>query len=160
MARTIDDLGLESSSRYAEDQELFDQTLIQEARIIPSQTKITSTLPTYPSEFDALFELEKQGTVWARFLAPPNYYASRRRLFSEQIIPTLGPPDLQETKMGRIEAIGAEEKGKRREEGAPPNVEEELETEKQTLMHLLQNIHLMDELLIDINSRRVQYQKG
>lgn len=156
MARTIDNLGVEISTRYAEDREIYDESLIKEARIIPDQTRITTTLPSYTSEFEVLFELGKQRAFWAAFRAPPNYYAYRRRLFAEQIIPTLGSPDLQESKLERIEAIGDEEKKKHPE----PQEEEEIEKEKKILKKLLNNLHLFDSILIDINSRRAQYQKG
>ena len=156
MARTIDNLGVEISTRYAEDQELFDEALIKEARMIPSQTKVAVTLPTSPSEFETLFDLGKGRISWAGFLAPPNYYAYRRRLFSEQIIPQLGHPDMQEAQLARIEAITEEEKKKE----TPPHMEEEVEKEKKILSKLLEIVHIFDQLLIDINSRRSQYQKG
>ena len=41
-----------------------------------------------------------------------------------------------------------------------PHEEEELENEKKILLRLLEKVHIFDELLIDINSRRAQYQKG
>ncbi|NGX59600.1 MAG: hypothetical protein KR126chlam3_00753 [Chlamydiae bacterium] len=156
MARTIDNLGVEISTRYAEDRELYDESLIKDARLIPAQTRITTTVPSYTSEFELLFELGKRRALWALFRAPPNYYVYRRRLFAEQIIPDLGSPDLQESQLERLEALGEEEKERHKE----PRDEEEIEKEKKILKKLLQNVLLFDQLLIDINSRRSQYQKG
>ena len=156
MARTIDNLGLETSTRYAQDREVFDESLIKEAIFIPSQTKIAVTLPSYPSEFDMLFGLGETGALWASFYAPPNYYAYRRRLFAEQIIPELGTPDMQDTQIERIEEVGDEEKKKKEN----PHEEEDVEKEKQILLKLLNNLQIFDQLHIDINSRRAQYQKG
>jgi hypothetical protein len=149
MARTIDNLGVEISTRYATDREVYDESLIKEARLIPSQTLVTTTLPLYSSEFDMLFELGKRRALWAAFRPPPNYNTSRRRLFAEQLIPDLGSPDFQDAKLERLEAFEKEEK-----DG------EEVKKEKEVLTKLLQNLHLFDQLLIDINSRRSQYQKG
>ena len=145
MARTIDNLGVDISTRYAEDREGYDESFIKEALSIPSQTKISVTLPTSLSEFDTLFQLGATGALWASFYAPPNYYAYRRRLFAEQIIPELGTPDMQEATLERVKAIGETE---------------EAEKEKQILIKLFNNLHVFDQLLIDINSRRSQYQKG
>lgn len=157
MARTIDNLGVETSTRYAEDRQGFDESFIKEARLIPEHTKIATSPPSFKSEFDALFELGKRGAVWAAFRPPANYYAYRRRLFSEQLIPILGSPDLQETKLERIEAVGEEEKKKHHDVEKEEN---EIEKEKRILKKLLTNLHLFDQILIDINSRRAQYQKG
>lgn len=74
------------------------------------------------------------------------------------MIPQLGTPDKQEAQVQRVEAIGDEEKKKRH--NALPTEIEEVEQEKQILLKLLSNLHIFDQLLIDINSRRAQYQKG
>jgi len=159
MARTIDNLGVDISTRYAEDQELFDATFIKESRSIPSQASISVTLPFNPSEFELLFELNKRGKRWANFIPPANYHAQRRRLFAEQLIPDLGTLDKQEAQQQRLAAIGDEEKKKKREQNIPKE-EEEIEIEKQILLTLLGKIHLYDTDLIEINSKRSQYQKG
>ncbi len=160
MARTIDNLGMEISTRYAEDQELFEEAFIKEASSIPSQTRISVTRPAYHSEFDLLFDLGKRKASWASFYAPPNYRSYRRRLFAEQVIPQLGTPDKQESQLLRVEAVGDEEKRKKHDQEEEPEKENAIEREKQILLKLLNNIHTFDQLLIDINSRRAQYQKG
>lgn len=146
MAKTIDNLGLEISSRYAQDREGYDEKLIKDAARIPQQTRITTTAPSHPSEFEVLFDLGKRGPSWAMFQAPANYYAQRRRLFAEQIIPEMGPPDLHDSQMQRIEATG--------------QGDEEAKKEKEVILKLLNNLHTFDQFLIEINSRRAQYQKG
>lgn len=55
MARTIDNLGLDISNRYAEDRELFDESFIKDARSVTSQTSVTTTTPsTCPSSTSSL----------------------------------------------------------------------------------------------------------
>lgn len=156
MARTIDNLGVDISNRYAEDRELFDESLLKDARTVTSQISITTTTPSHPSEFDILFDLGKRQATWANFYAPPQYYASRRRLFAEQIIPQLGTPDKQETQLQRVEAVGNLEKTKL----ALPTEIEQVEQEKQILLKLLGNLNNLDQLLIAINGSRLQYHKG
>ena len=157
MARTIDNLGLEISNRYAEDREYYDEKIISEARLIPSQTQISSTHPSFASEFDILFELQRSGARWANFFPPPLYYAMRSRIFAEQLIPIMGSPDRQDAQLEKLEALGEEEKKKRNHQ---PIEAEEVEKERKILLKLLENIHNFDLILIDINSRRSQYQKG
>jgi len=156
MARTIDNLGIEISNRYAEDRELFDESYIKDARAVTSQTSVASTLPSHLPEFDLLFDLGRRKASWANFYAPSRYAASRRRLFAEQLIPKLGTPDKQEAQLQRVEAVGEMEKTRH----TLPTAIERVEEEKQILLKLLGNLHLFDQLLIDINSRRAQYQKG
>jgi len=160
MARTIDNLGVDISNRYAEDQEIFDETLTKEARTIPNQTRILATYPSYTSEFDTLFDLGMRNIHWALFLAPPNYYSSRRKLFAEQLAPDLGSLDMQDAQIEKVEAYGEQEKERRRQNHASPKEEEEIELEKKILLTLLQKIHHYDQELVDINSRRSQYQRG
>lgn len=156
MARTIDNLGLDISNRYAEDRELFDESYIRDSRSAAAQTSVTTTTPSHLPELDVLLDLGRAKSSWALFYAPPHYSASRRRLFAEQVIPQLGSPDKQETQLQRVEAFGDEEKKRQ----TLPTEVEKVEQEKQILLKLLGNLHTFDQLLIDINSRRAQYQKG
>jgi len=156
MARTIDNLGIEISNRYAEDRELFDESYIKDALAVTTQTRVTSTLPSHLPELDLLLDLRRRRARWANFYAPRNYTASRRRLFAEQLIPKLGSPDKQEAQLQRVEAIGEMEKTRH----SLPTEIEKVDQEKEILLKLLGNLHLFDQLLIDINSRRAQYQKG
>lgn len=156
MAKTIDDLGLDISTRYASDRQGYDESLIKEAPKIPSQTRITTTQPSYPSEFQLLFDLGMRGTWWAKAAAPLDYYANRRRLFAQQLIPEMGTPDLQETQIERLEAQAEEEKKRSPSEKNT----QEIDREKEILLKLLNNLHNFDQILIEINSRRAQYQKG
>ena len=58
--RTIDNLGLDVSTRYAEDQKRLDQQFIKESKAVSAQTQIDVTSPSYGSEFDLLFEITKR----------------------------------------------------------------------------------------------------
>lgn len=87
--RTIDNLGLESSVRYAKDIEQLDRRFIEESKWIPQKTTVSVAKPYVPSEFDHLFT-SIGTTLWAAFLPPPEYYDRVGRFFSYQLIPSLG----------------------------------------------------------------------
>jgi hypothetical protein len=169
--RTIDNLGVEVSTRYAEDKQALDETLIKEARTIPIQTAIEVTTPFFPSEIEALLHFQRTGLTWASFAAPALYFEQRKRLFTYQLIPSMGSEDKKESQAlkilaklrsmeeERIEKEKEEKEDKRRQYQEERALEEE-EKEKKILTSLLDTIALFDKLIIEINSRRSQYQKG
>ncbi len=166
--RTIDNLGVEVSTRYAEDKRILDETLIKEARAIPVQAEIAVTMPSFPSELEALLHAQPAFVTWASFFAPERYFEQRKKLFTFQLIPSMGSEDKRESQAQKILAKLREEKiPKEKEEGEDKRrryereraIEEE-EKEKKVLTSLLDTIVLFDKLIIEINSRRSQYQKG
>lgn len=166
MARTIDNLGMDISTRYAQDKLITDESIIKDSRTLPVTTQIDVTSPSYKSEFELLFQLGQRYATWADFFPPSGFYEQRGRLFSQQLIPSLGGPDKSESQSERIAAFGRvvrkKEEGEEEKE-REPNWEEELkneEKEKKILLKLLANLRELDQYLIDINSRRSQYQKG
>ena len=159
--RTIDNLGVDSSIRYAKDKELLDVRFIEESKWIPKKTEISVTKPYVPSEFEQLFSLG-QRVEWALFAAPPNYEANMRPLFSYQLIPSLGGYEKQEADTDKLAAIeDALQKRREKRQGQQDQKEEqEEERERQVLSSLLQCIEKLDRTLTLINSRRNQYQRG
>ncbi|HSX04760.1 MAG TPA: DUF5399 family protein [Rhabdochlamydiaceae bacterium] len=176
MARTIDNLGVDISTRYALDQERAAESFMKEARGIPSQTQIDVTIPSFTSEFEHLFGLGLSNAPWADFFAPSRYYEQKKRLFSQRLIPILGTPDKTDAELQRITNLGKvvrkeegeKEEGKQGEQEKKEeqkSSEEELalsdtEKERKILITLLKQLQTLDQYLIDINSRRSQYQKG
>jgi hypothetical protein len=106
---------------------------------------------------------------WASFIAPALYFEQRKRLFTFQSIPSLGSEDKKESQAQKIltqlqlleekHARGQEEKDQKKKRQQELALQEE-EKEKKILTVLLQTIATLDKLIIDINSRRSQYQKG
>jgi hypothetical protein len=168
--RTVDNLGLDVSTRYAEDQKILDQSLITGAKQIPSQVEIDVSTPYFPAELIELLGLQPAGITWACFTPPAQYNEQRKRLFTYQIIPSMGSEDKQEAQVQKILAkiqTHVEQKEKReeavldkRQEYETKRIRDEEEKEKKVLTDLLNTIHKFDKLIIDINSRRNQYQKG
>jgi hypothetical protein len=168
--RTVDNLGPEASQSYAERKEAYDATYIREAPTIPDKTRIEVTTPSFTPELDELLKLQPSGITWASIPPPRGYYQQRNRLFTSQLIPSMGSQDKQESQTQKIlakiksmtEHKTHEEKGvrnKRQQYEQELSLEEE-EKEKKILTTLLEKITSLDKLILEVNSRRGQYHKG
>lgn len=168
--KTIDNLGLDTSVRWAKDQQYLDQSLIKESSMISRQTTVDVTSPAYSSQFDSLFQLNQRFIPWALLGAPEGYNLQKMRLFTFQTIPSLGSEEFLSAQMQKIrDRVDAqkEARAKRREagEGSEYEWEDEREEEQEmrqskSLIALLEYLQLLDKLMIEINARRSQYQKG
>ncbi len=170
-ARTVDNLGPEASQIYAERKEAYDDTYIKESPTIPDKTRIEVTTPSFTPELDELFNLQPSGITWASIPPPRGYYQQRNRLFTSQLIPSMGSEDKQESQTQKILAkiksmteqktldVKGGGQNKRQQYEQERSLEEE-EKEKKILTTLLEKITSLDKLIIEINSRRTQYQKG
>jgi hypothetical protein len=170
--RTIDNLGVDSSSRYAEDRKKYDATQASEARLIPQKTEIDVTIPSYPSEWEKLFESGKRNLFWADFYPPTGYNEQSKRLFTHRIIPSFGLEEKQEAQTLKINTLVGELEKRDQQESKEEKKKrfvyaweeererKEKEREKKALLGLLSCIGSLDKTLIDINAKRNQYQKG
>jgi hypothetical protein len=167
--RTIDNLGLAASTRYAVDQQELDKKILKEARGIPRQAEVDVTTPFFASEFDLLFDTSKKNTSWALFTTPKHYGEQRKRLFTYQIIPSLGTQEKTENQEKKIQAQlkektdeqNRERKKKQNNTEWEEDIEQdEQEREQKILLALLKNLIFLDKCMVDITARRMQYQKG
>jgi len=161
--RTIDNLGLDASTRYAEDKKLFDEKLLKEARAIPPATQVDVTTPSFPSEFDLLFETQKRHAFWALFSPPAKFGEQKRQIFTNLMIPSLGEQDKKEALQERVRSIV--KKRKKEEKIVFPSWEEEREekdrlTEQEILLKLLEKLIVFEKDYLEINGRRGQYHRG
>ena len=162
--RTIDNLGIEVSTRYAEDLRELDQKLLVEARGIQEQTEIEITHPFFLTELEILLEPQKQQT-WATFTPPKGYFEQKKRFFMFQLIPSLGSEEKHETQTQKIVSLKTFSRKKRddqqQEESDHSDPEREYhEKEKKILVSVLQTIMHLDKEIQEINARRGQYHKG
>ncbi|HEV3270094.1 MAG TPA: DUF5399 family protein [Candidatus Rhabdochlamydia sp.] len=167
--RTIDNLGIEVSTRYAEDLRELDQKLLVEARGIQEQTEIEITHPFFLTELEILLEPQKQQT-WATFTPPKGYFEQKKRFFMFQLIPSLGSEEKHETQTQKIISLKTFSRKKRDDQQQDKQQEEESghsdpekeyhEKEKKTLVSVLQTIMHLDKEIQEINARRGQYHKG
>ena len=168
--RTIDNLGVETSVRWATDQEVLDKSILNEAPRISQQTVVDVYSPFYTSEFDLIFQTKQRHQQWAAFFAPPGYTNQKMRIFTHQVIPSLGTEEFQQAQMQKIKERCDSNKKKRQENKEAGQAsgyawedereEEEEQKESKTLLALMEYIHSLDQLLGAINARRSQYSKG
>lgn len=151
--RTIDNMGIETSSRYARDKAQLDTKMIEDSRFIPLKTEVSVVKPYLPTEFEEYLSPGKL-TLWASFSPPPDYLGYGKPLFSYQLIPSLGGYEKQEADTDKLEAL---EDALSKEKGSE---QQEEERERKTLLGLMQMINKLDRTLVLINSRRNQYQRG
>lgn len=162
--RTIDNLGMDASVRYAQDQqELTESTLFtKDFKVVPQKSEISFIRPYTPSAFDQLFAPTRAPT-WARFEPPPAFFAARS-LFTFQLIPSLGGYEKQDADLDKLEALGdaleKEGKGDQEKEGKGDQEKEENKKKRRALLIFLQCVQKLDRALGLINSRRNQYQRG
>jgi hypothetical protein len=165
--RTIDNLGIEVSTRYAEDLKELDQKLLVEAQGIQEQTEIEITYPFFLTELEILLEPQKQQT-WATFTPPKGYFEQKKRFFMFQLIPSLGSEEKHETQTQKIISLKTFSRKKRgnqqqeEEQGSDHSDREKEyhEKEKKILVSVLQTIMHLDKEIQEINARRGQYHKG
>jgi len=101
--RTIDNLGIDASVRYAKDQADGSEKLFEDARIAQGHVQISVTSPATQSQVDLLFDIGTKNRSWSSFFPPENYGASRRSLFTTQIIPSLGSQEMMDVQMQKNE---------------------------------------------------------
>ena len=170
--RTIDNLGPEASQTYAERKEAFDDTLIKESQSpsLSTKTRIEVTTPSFTAELDTLLNSQPSGITWASLPPPRGYYEQRNKLFTTQLIPSIGSEERRESQMQKIltkikstteqRTLKQKELKSKREQYEQERLLEEEENEKNVLTSLLEKITQFDKQIIEINSRRTQYQKG
>ena len=157
--RTIDNLGIDVSVRYAKDKELFDVHLIEESRSVPLQTEVTATRPYVSIEWDEFYSIKQKNVPWADFFAPPDYVSHKKKLFTYQLIPSLGPAEKQMAERERITSLPLPSLYRKNKKDHGKEETEE-SRERQCLISFLHHLSILDRHLSDINSRRSQYHKG
>jgi hypothetical protein len=162
--RTIDNLGVEVSTRWAEDQSKIDP-LMKDASRVSQQAQIDVSFPSYSSEIEALLNSQKQNPTFASFSVPSKYAEQKKRLFVEHVVPSLGSTELIEAQIQRIKTRlppkpAAQGDLKLSERWEEVREREDEEKEQKSLLDVLDCINFLDRDLIEVNSRRNQYQKG
>jgi hypothetical protein len=167
--RTIDNLGVDVSIRYAKDQQLLDAHLFQEDALVSRKTETIAYKPYLASDFDQRFFFASRTTSrLAFFQPPPNYFQGSSDLFSYQLIPSLGDDEQQEADLEKL-TLWKEKRDKKdkrnRHPAAPHIIEEEIEDpnderQRETLVALLECISRLNRDLELAISCRNQYQRG
>lgn len=149
--KTVSNLPLDVSIRWAEDQKLLEESkpIIRDSTMASNAAQTDVILPSKQSEIELLFGLSQLHPAWATFQKPPGFFFLRRRIFRSSLVPFLGSDEQQDSMMTRIQGVKGDEQDN-----------EEWEDEKKRLLKLLQLMQLLNKDLIDITTRCKQYQKG
>jgi len=149
--KTVSNLPLDVSIRWAKDQELLIQTqpMTQDADSISKHAVSDVNLPTSQSQVEVLLGLYSRNPTWAAFQMPKGFIGQRRRLFTSQLVGFLGSDEQQDTLITRIQGASGQEQDK-----------DEWDQEKNLLLQVLKLMSMLNKDLIDIVSRCKQYQKG
>lgn len=168
-AITIDNFDIKAHERYAQDQQKLEPKYITESNSVPSYSEIAGTSAIYSSKWEELFEIQLANLPWAMFSAPPKFSMQPNKFFTYRILPKI---IVEEEKS--IENEDESEEGK--EEKKRQSVEllnrvltaskeknqnsHAFEKDKTTILNLLESVRYLDKLLGQINSKKLQYQKG
>jgi hypothetical protein len=149
--KTVSNLPLDVSIRWAKDQEFLAQTqpMTQDADSIAKHAVSDVNLPTSQSQIEMLLGLYTRNPTWAAFQMPKGFIGQRRRLFTSQLVSFLGSDEQQDSLIGRIQGATGDEDDK-----------DAWDQEKGMLLAVMKLMSALNKDLIDIVSRCKQYQKG
>lgn len=149
--KTVSNLPLDVSVRWAEDQQLLAEShpIIRDSTLTSSLAQTEAMLPIKMSEFEAFLGLARLHPSWAAFQRPPGFFSQRRQIFRSQIVPFLGSDEHQDSMISRIESATGDDQDRESWEG-----------ERGRLLKLVQLLQELNKDLIDISTRCKQYQKG
>ncbi len=170
--KTIDDLGYQVYLQYEQGRKgtkgLGDE-YARDSRNVASQIQTDIFEPILHSDFQKLFDLVKRKGSWSLMLPPEEFNDQKKRLFTFQLAPKLGPEEYLEMQIERLEDyIDEQEKEKEdnkekkqrlfswQDEKSPKVVVKEA----QCLIELLKSINMLNHIMIEINSERYRYSKG
>ncbi len=152
--KTIDDLGIQSYIHYEENRKYLDEEFAVNGRSVASQLSTDIFEPIMVTDYQILFELNTKGATWSLMPPPAKYNDQKGRLFTHQLAPKLGPYELLELQMNRIN-----EKRKTETEKNQGNLKD-IDKEANTLIEMMQNIQGLNKMMSEISSERYRYTKG
>lgn len=158
--KTIDNLGVEISTRYAQSSEEHETSLVKDASRLSPKTSISISRAGYLSAYDELLGTRQRAQQWARFAHPKGFDSSIMRIFTHHLLPGIRSDEFGALESDRIRRM-REDKKKDKEYNWEERIEEDEEQkESETLLQFFDSLSEKDKSLIEINGRRRQYQKG
>ena len=163
-AVTIDQLDIKDHVRWAQDQNEYDVSFVNESHLVAPHPEILGTSVIYASKFEELFELQKKNITWANFVQPKNFHLFSRRFFSYRLFPSIYWEDYEEDEdedSSDKESVSDDlihEVLKVKK--IPHQTQSLFEKDKTSILNLLESIKGIDTMLRQINARKLQYQKG
>ncbi len=170
--RTIDNLGLDAYISYERERKGFEERYVSESKNVAYQIQADIFEPIIVSDYQLLFDLIPKGDTWVILMTPPEYNDQRRRLFTYQLAPKLGPEEYLEMQIERIEDTAQQAETERQEKEKEDQKKKRLfsweaeedpaaiSKEAATLIELLKTINILNKIMIEINAERYRYSKG
>ncbi len=167
--KTIDNLGLQAYVQFEEDKKGYEDTFIRDSKNVASQLETDIFEPILVSDYQILFDLVPKPTAWSFLFSPDNFNDQKKRLFTHQLAPKLGPEEYLEMQIERIEDHVEEqdkedqEKKQKKEHLFSWQDEGDIKLmakEAEILIDLLKSINILNKIMIDVNAERYRYAKG
>lgn len=146
--RTIDDLGIDASKQYAKNQQTIDRRLIEESKYRGQFEPGAVLTPYIPAEYIEGFTIGSVA-IWAGFTTPQDYDARSSRLYSYQMIPSLGGSEEMQATFDKLENI---------EKTVPQDKTDQYEYK--TILSFVQLLIASNRTFELIRARCNQYQRG
>ncbi len=142
-AKTVDNLGPRAHERFIENAKLLSDEELQKVIQTPTVAKRTETLTTTPiyPELIKLWQLQNNA-AWP-FEKPPFFETASSNLFSNQLVPNLGPLD------EFIEKLESEKSS-----------DPEIEKQRNQLIDFATRMKRLNKVLEDIKKKQDEYHKG
>jgi predicted small metal-binding protein len=160
---TIDNLPDEIFQDYAKrSKKLPEKQKIIEESGISKSARIDVVSPSYIPESTSLFGLNIK-ILWGDFLPPPGYNVQSGGLFNESLFPFLFSEAVKDKIKSRIDAkLKLDEEEFERSEKNPEAVKSMREEHKECEIfnNLMEKIHNLDAIIVNVKKKREQFQKG
>ncbi len=160
---TIDNLDIKEHVRWAQDRAVFDPALLQE---LAPHSEIVGTSIIFSSHLEGIFHWDRGMRPWANF-APPHNAWMLKRFFSYRLFPTIDGQDSDEEEKHPRDEDEEEPQHKKRSRdkmqrilAAQHSTHALFEKDKNVILSLLASIQSINEMLAQIATCKVQYQKG
>ena len=161
-AVTIDNFDMKVHEQYARNRVSFDPTFIVDAQDLSPHFEIGGTSSIYSSKWEELFEIGARNIPWALFAAPPTFKFNTNRYFRFSILPTL--EEILDYDEEEEEEASEQKKHVRQKilsaKKTKKQTHEMFENERTALLNFFDSAKVLNKLLLHINARKLQYQKG
>lgn len=167
--KTIDNLGFHVYQQYEDDRKRYEDEYSRESKNIASQLQTDIFEPILISDYEILFDLKPKPSSWSFLHAPGHFNEQKKRLFTHQLAPKLGPEEYLEMQIERIEDVVV---ARQKETQNPKENKERLFSwqgggdiehiakQAQTLIDLLEHTTMLNKIITDTNAERYRYAKG
>lgn len=162
--KTIDNLGIETYSQYEDGKAMFDEEFLKESSTVVSITSRDTHDPLLYTQEELLFDYSGVRSRWCS-LHEPSSALGNKDVFSNQIAKKLGPTEVLEAQMARVEEKKQQEVVSLRNQTEAPALQtqrsiEEVTKEAKSLITLMQDIDEKNNMIGAINAERFRYSKG